>query len=244
MMYLLIVIIGVIAGVISGVVGTGSSIMLLPALTYSFGPKAAIPIMAIAAIMGNISRVILWRKEINFKAFALYAIPGIPAAVLGANTLWIMPVTLSNLCIGLFFLLLIPLRHWAKAHALVLNNWQMALAGVIVGYLTGVVFSTGPMTIPIFAGFGLVKGALLSTEAAASFVIYLAKAATFGTIGAMPLPVLMSGLLVGSTLVAGTLLGKKFVIKMSEKTFNRLIDGMLLIAGISLLYNAAIIMMH
>ncbi len=237
MMYLLIAMIGVIAGLISGVVGTGASIMLLPALTYHFGPKMAIPIMAIAAIMGNISRAILWRKEINFNAFALYAVPGIPAAVLGANTLWVMPVALSNLCIGLFFLLLISLRHWAKSRRWTLNSWQLALTGAIVGYLTGVVFSTGPLTIPIFAGYGLAKGALLSTEAAASLVIYLAKATTFETLGAMPLPVLISGVLVGSTLIAGMIIGKKFVITMSEKTFNRLIDAMLLLAGVSLLFD-------
>lgn len=240
MMYLVIILIGVLAGTLSGVVGTGSSIMLLPALTYTFGPKAAIPIMAIAAIMGNVSRVILWRKEINYKAFMLYAIPGIPAAVLGANTLWVMPVELSNLCIGLFFLLLIPLRRWAKAQAFTLTSVQLALVGAVVGYLTGVVFSTGPITIPIFAGYGLVKGALLSTEAAASFAIYLAKASTFEAIGALPASVFICGILVGSTLIMGTLIGKRFVLRLSENVFNRLIDAMLLIAGVSLLWDAVV----
>ena len=240
MMYLVIILIGVLAGTLSGVVGTGSSIMLLPALTYTFGPKAAIPIMAIAAIMGNVSRVILWRKEINYKAFMLYAIPGIPAAVLGANTLWVMPVELSNLCIGLFFLLLIPLRRWAKAQAFTLTSVQLALVGAVVGYLTGVVFSTGPITIPIFAGYGLVKGALLSTEAAASFAIYLAKASTFEAIGALPASVFICGILVGSTLIMGTLIGRRFVLRLSENVFNRLIDAMLLIAGVSLLWDAVV----
>jgi len=239
-MYLVIILIGVLAGTLSGVVGTGSSIMLLPALTYTFGPKAAIPIMAIAAIMGNVSRVILWRKEINYKAFMLYAIPGIPAAVLGANTLWVMPVELSNLCIGLFFLLLIPLRRWAKAQAFTLTSVQLALVGAVVGYLTGVVFSTGPITIPIFAGYGLVKGALLSTEAAASFAIYLAKASTFEAIGALPASVFICGILVGSTLIMGTLIGRRFVLRLSENVFNRLIDAMLLIAGVSLLWDAVV----
>lgn len=240
MMYLVIILIGVLAGTLSGVVGTGASIMLLPALTYTFGPKAAIPIMAIAAIMGNVSRVILWRKEINYKAFMLYAIPGIPAAVLGAKTLWVMPVELSNLCIGLFFLILLPLRRWAKTQAFTLNSVQLALVGAVVGYLTGVVFSTGPITIPIFAGYGLVKGALLSTEAAASFAIYLAKASTFEAIGALPASVFICGILVGSTLIMGTLIGRRFVLRLSENVFNRLIDAMLLIAGVSLLWDAVV----
>lgn len=103
MLYAVIAITGILAGIISGMVGTGSSIILLPALAWTFGPKTAIPVMAVAAMVGNISRVLLWRKDINLKAFFLYSVPGIPAAVLGANTLWVMPARLSDICIGLFF---------------------------------------------------------------------------------------------------------------------------------------------
>ncbi|WP_446323606.1 TSUP family transporter [Acinetobacter sp. 1207_04] len=88
MIYVVLALIGVLSGMISGIVGTGSSIILLPILAYIFGAKLAVPIMAIAAIMGNISRVMLWRHELNIKAFLLFTSVGIPAAVLGANTLW------------------------------------------------------------------------------------------------------------------------------------------------------------
>lgn len=107
-----------------------------------------------------------------------------------------------------------------------------------MGYLTGIVFSTGPLTVPIFAGFGLTKGALLSTEAASSFVVYLAKAFTFGTIGAIPWSVLFNGVVIGSTMIVGLYIGKKFVLQMSDRTFNGLIDDMMLIAGFSMLWDA------
>ena len=48
--YALIALCGIAAGTVSGIVGTGSSIILLPVLSLAFGPKAAIPIMAIASI--------------------------------------------------------------------------------------------------------------------------------------------------------------------------------------------------
>ncbi|MBW3039090.1 sulfite exporter TauE/SafE family protein, partial [Acinetobacter baumannii] len=52
MIYVALAVIGDLSGLISGVVGTGSSIILLPILSYIFGAKLAVPIMAIAAIMG------------------------------------------------------------------------------------------------------------------------------------------------------------------------------------------------
>lgn len=48
------------AGVLSGVVGTGSSLIMLPALVTLYGPRSAVPIMAIASLFGNIGRVIVW----------------------------------------------------------------------------------------------------------------------------------------------------------------------------------------
>ncbi|AUQ24380.1 sulfite exporter TauE/SafE family protein [Dickeya zeae] len=233
---ILILVLGLFAGSVSGIVGTGGSIILLPALAWAFSPQAAVPIMAIAATMSNISKVILWRKAINLRALGYYCLPGIPASVIGASLLWVMPVRLSSLCIGLFFLLLIPLRYLAHRRAFILNDSQLAMAGGVVGFLTGVVFSTGPLTIPLFAGYGLLKGALLATESAASLVIYLTKAATFGVIGALPWSVLLAGVLIGLTQVAGVYIGKRFVLHLSDTLFNRLVDSMMLIAGLSLLW--------
>ena len=124
--------------------------MLLPALVLSFGPKQAVPIMAVAAIVGNISRVILWRKDIHWRAFLAYSVTGVPAAAFGAQTLWSLKSTWIDIALGTFFLLMIPYRHWAKSRNFTLSLWQLSVAGALIGYLTGIVLSTGPLTIPIF----------------------------------------------------------------------------------------------
>src|SRR6188768_1670618 len=92
--YAFVLLVGLVAGAVSGVIGTGSSIMLLPVLVYAFGPKQAVPIMAVAAVMANLSRVLMWWRVVDWRAFAAYAIPGAPAAALGARTLLQLPATL------------------------------------------------------------------------------------------------------------------------------------------------------
>jgi len=69
-----------VAGTVGGVVGFGTSIMLMPALVLVFGPREAVPIMAIAAIMANASRVAAWWREVDWRATAAYSATGIPAA--------------------------------------------------------------------------------------------------------------------------------------------------------------------
>ena len=87
MNFLFVLAVGRVAGTISGIVGTGSSIMLMPVLVYQYGPKQAVPIMAVAAVMANLSRVLAWWREVDWRACAAYSVTGIPAAALGARTI-------------------------------------------------------------------------------------------------------------------------------------------------------------
>lgn len=237
MSFIAVILLAVLSGVISGVVGTGSSILLIPALTYVFGAKEAVPIMALASVMGNLSRIYLWRHSIRFKPLFYYLLPGIPAVILGANTLWIMPERWLNIGMGMFFILMIPVIHLIRKHQIKMKTSQVIIAGAVIGYLTGVVFSTGPLTIPIFSAYGLTLGPLLATEAAASFVIYLTKALTFSQLGAVNSFIFISGVLVGCGLTVGNYLGKKLVLKLTPKLFQWLLDAMLIFAGGSLLFN-------
>ncbi|WP_293775864.1 sulfite exporter TauE/SafE family protein [uncultured Oxalicibacterium sp.] len=236
--YLFVLLVGLAAGVISGIVGTGSSIMLLPVLVYTFGPIEAVPIMAIAAVLANLSRVIAWWSMIDWRAVAAYSVTGMPAAALGARTLLSLPDGIINLCLGVFFIAMVPVRHWLKAHAFRLRLWQLSLAGLVVGYLTGLVLSTGPLSVPAFSAYGLVKGAFLSTEAASSFMLYLSKLFVFGEFGALPLDIIIKGLVVGSSIMAGTFIGKIVMLKMSEQAFQYLLDALLFCSGLSLLWAA------
>ena len=229
---------GLVAGTISGIVGFGSSIMLMPVLMIAFGPLQAVPIMAIAAIMANLSRILVWWREVDWRACAAYSATGAPFAALGAGTLLVLPPRLVEAGLGAFFILMIAIRRWMAAQALKLRPAHLAAIAVPVGYLTGIAASTGPITAPIFLATGLVKGAFLSTEAAASLAVYLAKAAVFRNFGVLPLEIVLKGLVVGSTLMAGSYIARGFVLRMEPARFRLLMDGLLLLAGLALLWAA------
>lgn len=238
MSYVFVLIVGLAAGALSGIIGTGSSIMLLPVLVYQFGPKQAVPIMAIAALMSNIAKIMAWWREVDWKAFAAYSITGVPAAALGARTLLILPPQLVDIALGVFFLSMIPARRWLHTHSCRISLWQLALAGAVIGFLTGIVLSTGPLSVPAFTSYGLVKGAFLSTEAASSLALMVSKVVTFQQSGALPLPAIIQGLIIGSSLMAGSFAGKLVVQRMSAGTFQLLLDILLGCSGLSLLWAA------
>lgn len=234
--YIFVFIAGLAAGTISGIIGTGASILLLPIVVLQFGPQQAIPIMAVASVMGNIGKSLAWWREINWRAFWAYSVTGVPGAALGAKTLLVLPASVVEVILGLFFLAMIPMRRWMRARNFHLPIWQLAIAGGVIGFLTGIVLSTGPLSIPAFAAVGLGKGALLSTEAVASLALMISKVATFQQLGALPWPQILQGLLVGSAMMAGSFIGKYVVDRMSLKTFEFLLDLMLLVAAMTMLW--------
>ena len=236
--YVFVCAVGLVAGTISGIVGTGSSIMLVPVLVYEFGPKQAVPIMAVAAVMANVSRVVAWWREVDWRACAAYALTGIPAAALGARTLLVLPPRAVDLAIGVFLIAMVPVRHWLDRHDLTIALWQLALGGAVIGYLTGIVVSTGPLSVPLFLFYGLTKGAFLATEAASSLGLYLSKSATFSHFGALDSDVALKGLIAGSSLMFGAFIAKRFVLTLKPDAFRLIMDGIMLAAGLSMIWNA------
>jgi len=236
--YALVLVVGFAAGTVSGIVGTGATIILLPVLVLVFGPREAVPIMAVVALMSNFAKITSWWRDIDWRACSAYALGGVPAAALGARTLLVLPERAVDLALGLFFLMMIPGRHWLAARKITLGHGGMALAGAVIGFLTGIVVSTGPLSVPAFAAHGLVKGAFIATEAAGSLALYISKAATFRTFGALPLDIVVKGLISGSSVMAGTYLARLIVERLSVTTFQRLLDGVMLISGTVLLWTA------
>lgn len=238
LLYLFVFAIALLAGGISGVIGTGSSLILLPVLVSVYGPKAAIPIMAVAAVMGNLARALVWWRDTDWRAALAFALPGVPAAALGARTMLSLPAWSIDAGLGVFFLTMVWVRRHLARGQRRLSLAQLAACGAAIGFLTGLVLSTGPLSVPAFTAYGLSGGTFLGTEALSSLFLYVGKVITFASQGALPWPVLAQGLLTGAGIMLGTALGKPLVLALSKTTYDRLLDGLLIVSGITFFWMA------
>ena len=238
MEYLAVLIAGTLAGPLSGVVGTGASLIMMPILVLAFGPQQAVPVMAVASVMGNLGKVLAWRRQVDWPACAAYCASAVPAAAIGVHTLLELPARLFEVALGLFFLAMIPLRRWLARRSFRFTLGQLALIGAPVGFFTGILVTTGPITVPVFTSYGLERGAFVATEAAASLAVYAAKVATFQGLDALPLSVIANGVFTGSGLMAGAFVSRRILLRMSPPTFRLLIDGLMLVSGVTMLWVA------
>ena len=223
------------AGVLSGVVGTGSSLLLLPALVWLYGPRTAVPVMGIAAVMGNVGRVIAWWRRIAWRPVIAFALPGAPAAALGAHTLLSIPPAVVDGALAAFFIAMIAVRRSTVIERWRFTTWHMALAGAVVGFLTGMVFSTGPLDVPIFTAYGLGGGAFLGTEAASSLLLYGGKLATFGAAGALTGATVIRGVVIGGALMSGSIVARRVVERVGLRTYEFLIDIVLAVGAATMI---------
>jgi uncharacterized protein len=182
--------------------------------------------------------ILAWWREVDWRACAAYSIPGIPAAAFGARTLLALPAHAVDISIGLFLIAMVPVRHWLARHDLKFSLWHLAVGGAVIGYLTGIVVSTGPLSVPLFLFYGLTKGAFLATEAASSLGLYLSKSVTFQRFGALTPDLALKGLIAGSSLMFGAFIAKRFVLRLNDNVFRLVMDGIMIAAGLSMLANA------
>lgn len=238
MIWLAVLVLALAAGTIGGLIGFGSSIILMPALVLAVGPREAVPMIAIAGLMANLSRVAVWWRDVDWRAAAAFSATAIPMSALGARTLVALDPQKIQLALGLFFLAMIPARRWLMASGFRIGLPGMALVGVVIGYLSGLVATIGPINTPFFLAYGLVKGPFVSTEAMASAMMGLTKAGVFRTFGALPTETLLKGLLVGSAVTAGSWVSKRLMARIETGKFQLMMDALLLIAAAVMLVDA------
>jgi len=132
----------------------------------------------------------------------------------------------------------VPVRRWLLARGFTIGLSGLAVVGAVIGFLTGIVASTGPINTPFFIAYGLTKGAFLSTEALGSAAIGLTKSTVFQAMGVLTSETFLMGLLVGSALMLGSWLAKRIVQRMDASQFKILLEAMMLAAGAWMIYAA------
>lgn len=139
------------------------------------------------------------------------------AGTIGGVVGFELDAVLIHRLLGVFILLMTPARRWAARHDMTVQRWHLLPLGAIMGLLSGVVGTIGPINAPFFLAYGLVKGAYLATEALGAAAAHLTKSAVYGRFAA---------------LIAGSWLRKRIVARLDTPAFIRTVEILLAASGI------------
>ena len=231
----LLAVVAFVAALLAAVTGFGGAAVLLPMLVFVFGVRQAIPILTVAQLIGNGSRVWFNRRELNWRVVGWFAVGGVPMALLGGVLFAHAPLKALIRVLGAFLILIVLIRHLPKMKAFRTPLKGFAAIGAASSFLSALLGSVGPLMAPFFLAYGLVKGAYIGTEALSTVVMHVAKLIAYRESSVLPLHAVLSGLALGPLMVAGSFAGKRVVDRLPERVFVFLIDLTLLAAGVMFL---------
>lgn len=228
----LLAVVAFIAALLAAVTGFGGAAVLLPMLVVVFGVREAIPILTVAQLIGNGSRVWFNRRELNLPVVGWFALGGVPMALLGGFLFAHAPLAALTRVLGGFLILIVVLRHQARLKAFKTPLKGFAVIGAVSSFVSALLGSVGPLMAPFFLAYGLIKGAYIGTEALSTVVMHVTKLIAYRESAILPVHAILSGLALGPIMVIGSLAGKHIVDRLPERVFVLIIDVTLLAAGV------------
>src|ERR1044072_7687548 len=160
-----------VGSLLAAVAGFGGAAVFLRLLVAVFRVRESIPILTVAQLWGNLSRAWFNRRELDLPVVGWFALTGVPAALAGGFLFASAPLSFLTRLLGIFLIGVVVCLHAGKDSATRLPLRAFAIVGAVFSFLSALLGSVGPIMIPFFLAYGLVKGALIGTEAFATVVM-------------------------------------------------------------------------
>ncbi|ROQ90886.1 TSUP family transporter [Desulfosoma caldarium] len=224
------------AAAISGAAGFGGALLLLPLLVATVGATHAVPLLTIAQLVGNLSRVGFGFTQIHWKPVGLFLLGAIPLSILGAMSFVQLPKELVIRAIGLAILVFVALKYFGL---LKIKSGRAVLigGGGVVGFLSGLVGSAGPLGAAIFLSLGLPPVAYIASEATTALAMHGVKIAVYQHYIILDREFWFLAALMGVAMVLGTWSAKRIIERMRREAFQRFVAILLVaIAGYMVLH--------
>ena len=222
----------VVAGAIASVAGFGIGSMLTPLLTTVVGAKLAVAAVSIPHVIGTSVRFWLIRGHVDRRIFIWFGLTSAGGGLAGA----LLHAHASNRALGIVFGCLLIFVGVSELTGLMtrvrLGRRAAWAAGSVSGLFGGLVGNQGGIRSAALLAFDSNKEAFVATATAVGLVVDGARLPVYiatehaGLLRLWPLIAIAS---VG--VVAGTLVGMRFLSRVPERLFRRVVAVLLLALG-------------
>lgn len=214
------------AAALSGAAGFGGALLLLPLLTRTVGPTLAVPLLTLAQLIGNVARMGLGVRQIRWRAVGCFLLGAVPCSILGAWSFVALPTGVITRLLGASILIFVALRARGRLQ-FTPGPQTLVLGGGIVGALSGLVGSAGPLGAAIFLTLKLPPVTYIASEATTATVLHVVKTIVYQRYIHFDQPTWLLALALGGAMVGGTLAGKRLIERLSAERFRQVVAVLL-----------------
>lgn len=220
---------------LSTAAGIGGGVTMLAVMAQVMPPLALIPVHGVVQLGSNISRMAVMFKHIDWWFLGWFLAGGLLGALVGSQIVTALPVAVLQLILGAFILYSIwgrmPTVPKATPFILGVGGGATTLASMFVG-------ASGPFAMTIVKSFGYDRFQKVGTFSGVMVIQHGLKIIVFTVLGfafAAYLPLMASMIFAG---FIGTLVGRRFLERVSEAFFKKALDLVLTLLALRLLWQA------
>lgn len=229
LLFSLLALVAEIAGTISGF---GSSVFFVPVASLFFDFHSVLGITALFHLFSNLSKIVLFRKGVNWKIVLYLGFPAVVFVSVGAVLSKYMKSDILESALGFFLIIFSVVFLIARDLKIKPTNFNSILGGTFSGFIAGLLGTGGAIRGMTLAAFNLQKDIFIATSAIIDFGVDLSRGVVYFSNGFMHWHDLKYvGILIVVSFV-GTYLGKKVLERLSEEDFKRIVLFVILAIGV------------
>ncbi len=226
------------ASVLGGVAGYGTGALMPLVLVPIVGPEPAVPIIALAGLLTNTSRATAFLSSIDWRRGLLVLAGATLPCIVSAYGYTLLTGRGAMIVIGTMLMLTVPLRYFAKRHALTVGDRGLVIGSAGYGVAVGGTVGAGVILLSLLMAAGLEGSAVIATDAVISIAIGFVRMAVFGAAGVITAQVIALALLIGFVAFPGAFLAKAFVARLPVHVHTAILDAVVAIGGLVMIIGA------
>jgi uncharacterized membrane protein YfcA len=194
--------------------------------------------MAVAGIVINSGRFWFYRGDFDRRTCGLLLLGALPGLILGTWVYSLLDARAVGTVLGVVVIATVPIRRWLQHHKIALNSAGLVAGSSVYGASAGVAAGTGMIQISLLLGAGLTGPAVLGTDALATILIDICKAALFERFAVLDEQAISLGLVIGVASIPGSAAGAWLVRRMHVHLHTLFMEGLILFGGVFMLWQA------
>lgn len=243
----LLILIPFLASLLTFFSGFGLGTLLTPVFLYFFPVELAVGMTASVHLFNNVFKLALLRKSIHRATFLSFAVWALPGAVLGAwllGRLSLAPllnfhaqwqVAPLSFIIGWVMVVFTLLEFWPVWNRIQWSGKSFYVGGFLSGFFGGLSGHQGALRSLFLKKLPLSPSAFVATGTAVAVLVDLSRMPVYlweGQWSAWPMKTIAMAVL---SAMAGALLGKQLLKKITWKHLHWTVGAFLLLTGIGLI---------
>ncbi len=232
----LILLVVIVANAVGTLTGFGLSTVMIPVMVLFYPLAEALLFVGIVHWFGDVWKLVLFREGIRWKLILSFGFPGIIATIVGASLVFSISGTILSRVLGAFLVLYVAFLLARSSFQVAARTSTSAVGGALSGFFAGIFGMGGAIRAMFLTAFNLPKSVYLATIGAIALAIDTSRLITYLYEGTRLAPRLAWGMLL---FVPASFLGarvaKRFVNRIPQQHFRKVLAVFLLLVGIRLL---------